>query len=255
MTDMLEALTRAVASLQRDDRAADRLGDLPRAAAREVSEMAALAALVAQAGIGSAELGALRDKLIPVAALELLLPAGCGGDRLGQTLLVPRAALDRALHGLTEIVSLLREGEKAFAITVERSRLDPRAARDDGDHLDVLEQRLEQRGRLRGALADRREQGALGRQCLRQLAQPRGDLLQRGRGPLDLGARQFLGERRKTLVQFLEDDMAANELVTNARENILNARRDDLDRRNRLREHAGRNGGHCDQPATAACPA
>src|SRR6266568_1733697 len=96
MTDMLEALTRAVASLQRDDRAADRLGDLPRAAAREVSEMAALAALVAQAGIGSAELGALRDKLIPVAALELLLPAGCGGDRLGQTLLVPRAALRRA---------------------------------------------------------------------------------------------------------------------------------------------------------------
>ena len=139
--------------------------------------MAAVAALIAQSGIGGAELGALRRQLIAVAALELLLPAERGGHRLGQALLIPRAAFERALYGLAEIVGLLREGEKALAVAVERGCLDPRAAGDDGDHLDVLEQRLEQGGCLRRALADRLEQGGLGRQGLRQVAEPRGDLL------------------------------------------------------------------------------
>ncbi|MGY3465112.1 hypothetical protein ACVW0I_001983 [Bradyrhizobium sp. LM6.11] len=115
--------------------------------------------------------------MIAVAALELLLPAGRGGDRFRQALLIPRAAFDRTLHGLAEIVGLLREGQKALAIAFERGGLDPCTARDDGDHLDVLEQRLEQRRRLRGARTDRRKQGALSRECLRKLAEPRGDLL------------------------------------------------------------------------------
>src|SRR6476469_4189553 len=105
---MFEALPRAVAGLQGNDRAADRLGDLPGAAAREVGEMAALAALVAQAGMGRGKLGAPRHQLVPIAALELLLPVGCGRDRLGQALLVPRAARDRALYCLAEIIGLLR---------------------------------------------------------------------------------------------------------------------------------------------------
>ncbi|MEY9455614.1 hypothetical protein ABIG07_004562 [Bradyrhizobium ottawaense] len=47
MGHVLETLTRAVARLQRDDRAADRLGDLPGAGTGAVGQMAALAALVA----------------------------------------------------------------------------------------------------------------------------------------------------------------------------------------------------------------
>src|SRR3954447_5807801 len=138
MTDMLETLTRAVSGLQGDDRAADRLGDLPGADASKGGDMAALAALVAQSAISLAKLGALRNQLIAVTALELLLSDGGGGDGFRQVLLVLGAALDRALHGFAEIVSFLREGEKALAVAVERSRLDPRAARDDGDHSDVL---------------------------------------------------------------------------------------------------------------------
>lgn len=167
---VLETLTRAVAGLQRDDRAANRVGDLPGAGTGELGQMAALAALLAQAGIGGAELGALRHQLGPVPALELPLPSGGGGDRFRQALLVPRAAFDRALHGLAEIIGFLGEGEKALAVAVERGSLDPRAARDDGDHLDVLEQRLEQRRRLRRALADRLQQRAFRRQRPRQLA-------------------------------------------------------------------------------------
>lgn len=88
--------------------------------------MAAVAALIMQSGIGGAEFGALRRQLIPVAALELLLPAECGGDRLREALLIPRTALDRALHGLAEIIGLLREGESPR--DRRRARL-PRSAR------------------------------------------------------------------------------------------------------------------------------
>src|SRR5947208_17199440 len=106
---MLETLTRAVAGLQGDDRAADCFGDLPGADAGEIGDMAALAALVAQSAISLAELGALRDQLIAVTALELLLSRGGGGDGFRQALLVLGAALDRALYGLAEIVSFLRK--------------------------------------------------------------------------------------------------------------------------------------------------
>jgi hypothetical protein len=138
--DMFQALPRTIAGLQRDDRAACGLGDLLGAASGEFGELNTLALLRAQLRMGRDQSCARGMKLRAIQFFELPVPGQGRVDGPRQQFLIARAAFDRLLHRPSEFEGLRGEILKALTIAVERGGLDPGAAGDDGDGLDMLEQ-------------------------------------------------------------------------------------------------------------------
>lgn len=230
--NMLQALTRAVAGLQRDDRAPNHLADGARTAAGQLGDANAVVALAAEIGERRHQFAAGGTKLRPVAPFEFALPAPGGFHRRRQQLLILDAGLDRRLHGLAEIIRLAGEGDEAFPIALERGRLDLGAARDRSDHLDVLEQLLQQRARLGHVAAQLIEQRTFRRQRIGEALQAARDIAQRTGRAFNLRRRQFAREVGQGLIEPLKDAMAFAELTADLGEGSLNSRRNEFDRRN-----------------------
>src|SRR6185437_9176592 len=104
VTDMLQPLPGAIARLQRNDRAADRLGYLLRTHARETRELHALVPLLLHPRIRRDQIMAGRKQLVAITPVEILLAIQSRLDRLRKQILVARTGFERLLHGLRELV-------------------------------------------------------------------------------------------------------------------------------------------------------